>query len=409
MIALRAMPMVLALISASGAGEPWPRHTIDSSSRGADGVKLLDFNGDGLEDVVVGWEEGGLTRLCLHPGVQRVRAPWPAVTVGPAPNVEDATPVDLDGNGTADVVSCCEGRTRTVFVHWGPEDEEQLLTPTAWTTEPLPESVNRMAWMFCVPMQVDGRRGVDLVAAGKGPGAEIGWFESPGDPRDLAAWKWHPLGPVGWVMSIQCRDLDGDGDRDILYSDRRGSQRGIHWFENPSAAATAWPRRTVGGADREVMFLAVGDLDGDGTDDVTCAVKSKPILFLQGKTPGLAWRAHEITMPQGFGGGKGVAVGDLDGDGRSEVVFSCESAVGERSGVGRLVFDGFPTGDAYMVDNVGGPEGIKFDRLELRDVDRDGDLDVLCCEERESMGDRLGGLGVFWYENRQRRTLETVR
>ncbi len=46
--------------SAAGAefDRPWVRHTIDDSSRGADGVRLGDVNGDGLPDIVTGWKEG---------------------------------------------------------------------------------------------------------------------------------------------------------------------------------------------------------------------------------------------------------------------------------------------------------------------------------------------------------------
>lgn len=44
---------------------------------------------------------------------------------------------------------------------------------------------------------------------------------------------------------------------------------------------------------------------------------------------------------------------------------------------------------------ISGPRGIKYDRIELLDLDADGDLDVLSCEER----DQKKGLGVFWYEN----------
>jgi hypothetical protein len=40
----------------------------------------------------------------------------------------------------------------------------------------------------------------------------------------------------------------------------------------------------------------------------------------------------------------------------------------------------------------GRKEGIKFDRIELLDLDADGDLDVITCEERDN-------LGVIWYEN----------
>ncbi len=397
----RVLICVVGVCQMTLAGDPWPRHTIDDSSRGADGVKLLDFNGDGHDDIVTGWEEGGVTRLYLHPGHEKARERWPTVVVGKTPNVEDATPVDLDGDGAADVVSCCEGRTKTVFVHWGPKDRAELVDAKAWQTEPLPESVGRMMWMFCVPMQVDGERGVDLVAAGKGAGAEIGWFESPEDPRDLTAWRWHPMDSVGWVMSIKMRDMDGDGDADVLLSDRRGPRRGVRWLENPGAGesqAGPWKNHFVGGRDCEVMFLTVGDLDGDEVDDVVCAVKDGPILFLRRDGAGSSWSSHEIAMPDGFGSGKGVAVGDLDLDGRAELVFSCEHANGDLSGVGWLMFAGFPEGTAYTLDDVSGPEGIKYDRLELFDVDGDGDLDVCGCEERQPVEGRPGGLGVFWYE-----------
>ena len=42
--------------------------------------------------------------------------------------------------------------------------------------------------------------------------------------------------------------------------------------------------------------------------------------------------------------------------------------------------------------DISGADGIKFDRIELLDLDADGDLDVITCEERDN-------LGVIWYEN----------
>ena len=403
MIFMRVVFCLVATAVSCAAADPWPRHTIDDSSRGADGVKLLDFNNDGLDDIVTGWEEGGVTRLYLHPGHPKSKERWPSITVGKTPNVEDATPVDLDGDGAVDVVTCCEGRTRTVFVHWGPKNRDDLFDETVWQTEPLPESAGRMMWMFCVPMQVDGKRGVDLVVAAKGSGAQVGWFESPENPRELDAWRWHPMDDVGWVMSIKTRDMDDDGDIDVLLSDRKGPRRGVRWLENPGPGdkqTQPWKNHDLGGRDREVMFLDVADLDGDATEDITCAVKDGPILFLHHHKVGHSWAAREIAMPDGFGSGKGAAVGDLDLDGRADLVFSCEHANGDLSGVGCLRFPGFPEGTAYTLDNVSGPEGIKFDRLELTDLDGDGDLDILCCEERQTIEGRPGGLGVFWYENR---------
>ena len=47
--------------------------------------------------------------------------------------------------------------------------------------------------------------------------------------------------------------------------------------------------------------------------------------------------------------------------------------------------------------DLGGPKGTKFDRIELLDVDRDGDLDVITCEK--NAGAKSMGLGLIWYEN----------
>jgi len=384
-------------------GEPWPIHVIDDSSRGADGVRLADVNGDGLPDIATGWEEGGITRVYLHPGHSAVGKPWPAVTVGKTPSVEDAVFVDLDADGQTDVVSCCEGRMRTVFVHWAPRRQEDYLDPAAWKTEPIPASQEAMSWMFCTPAQIDGRNGTDLLAAGKGGNAQIGWFEAPEDPHRLDRWKWHPISPAGWIMSLRMADFDGDGDPDVITSDRRGPLRGCRWLQNPGQgkqASLPWKNHFIGGREREVMFMTIADLDADGRDDVLAAVKPQTLLFFRRATDGPDdWQSYAINMPERTGAAKGVAVGRIDKDGRPDVVFSCEGASGSKSGVMWMSYRNSPLESAWTPNEISGPAGIKFDRIELLDIDGDGDLDVLTCEESHPVAGSRHGLGVFWYEN----------
>src|SRR3954452_5850648 len=77
-------------LPAQERGPAWARHAVDASSRGADGVRLADVNGDGLADIATGWEEGGRVRVCLNPGRSAAKRPWPAVTVGNVRSPEDA-------------------------------------------------------------------------------------------------------------------------------------------------------------------------------------------------------------------------------------------------------------------------------------------------------------------------------
>ena len=166
--------------------EPWPRHTIDKSSRGADGVRLADANGDGLLDITTGWEEGGRIRVYLNPGAKAAAQPWPAVTVGDVKSPEDAVFADLDADGAMDVVSCCEGRTRTVFFHWAPPAPGRYLDADAWQTTAVPVTAGQQMWMFALPLQVDGRHGIDVLVGAKGAHATVGWLEAPENARDVA-------------------------------------------------------------------------------------------------------------------------------------------------------------------------------------------------------------------------------
>lgn len=396
LIRLALVMMTAFTVPTADAADPWPRHVIDDASKGADGTRLQDVNGDGLPDIVTGWEQGGVTRLASHPGLQRVKDKWPAVVVGRTPDVEDAVLVDLDGDGALDVVSSSEGETRRMFVSWAPTSKDRLLDPGAWQQSPLPASEHAMAWMFALPMQIDGQHGVDLFAAGKGEGAHIGWFEAPAKARDLDRWKWHPLRVVGWTMSLVTADMDGDGDLDLVFSDRKQKRSGVYWLENPGPGelqAQSWKEHAVGGVGREVMFLDLADLDRDGLQDVVVATKPAEILFLRRlDRTGDRWETHAIPYPQRMGGAKAVSVGDIDLDGQADLVVTCEGSKPPLQGVAWLAYEGSPLSGKWQAHEISGPDGVKHDLAPLVDLDGDGDLDVVTSEE-------VRGLGVIWYEN----------
>jgi hypothetical protein len=365
----------------------WRRHVIDATSHGADGVKFTDVNRDGRPDVVTGWEEGGVVRLYLHPGDSRAREPWPRAQVGAVPSPEDALAVDLDGDGRFEIVSATEGKDRTLYVHTA--ESADLLGP--WRTAAFPATAGQGMWMFVAPVQLDGRHGVDLVVASKNQGATVGWLEAPAQPRDLAAWRHHVLRTAGWIMSAIPADLDGDGDADILFSDRKGERRGIGWLDNPGPAraadATAWREHAVGAAGEEVMFIDHADLDGDGGKEIVAAVQPRRIAIFRGSPTG-GWRVQWLTLTGEIGTMKAVSVADLDGDGRRDLVVSCENAKGALRGMLWL-----QRGErGWRLHDLGGEAGTKFDLVPVLDLNGDGRPDVATTEE-------VDRLGVVWYEN----------
>jgi antibiotic biosynthesis monooxygenase (ABM) superfamily enzyme len=383
--------------------QPWLRHTIDSSSTGADGVKMADINGDGLPDIVTGWEEGDRTRLYLNPGKAKVKVSWPAVTIGTTPSVEDAVFADLDGDGKLEVVSCTEKGSEKIYVHWS--TSTNLLNPKNWRQEILPASDQRMMWMYAYPYQLDGKNGVDLIADGKDKKAEVGWFEAPANPRDLSQWKWHTMTPAGWIMSIIFRDMDGDGDSDIVITDRQGALRGARWLENPGAGEAQkaqWKSHIMAGAGLEVMFMTMVDMDGDGVEEAVITEKTQQTIRIIQRldTKGMGWKEiAKISIPDDYGRPKSVEAGDINGDGVMDLVYSTETQGLQKNGLAWLNGKDLqkPKVPFYSISGI---HNAKYDKAELIDLDQDGDLDVLICEE--NYGANSKGLGVIWYENPHR-------
>ncbi|MEZ6046959.1 MAG: VCBS repeat-containing protein [Planctomycetaceae bacterium] len=394
-------------------GEPWIRHTIDNSSQGADGVRLMDVNQDGLMDIATGWEEGGEIHVCLNPGKDKVKEPWPMILVGNVASPEDAVFCDLNEDRRVDVVSCCEGDTRAIYFHIAPPLRSGYEQSRLWTTEPLVASVRKQQWMFCLPMHVDKENGVDLVAGGKGPNAAVGWFEAPRRTLRKGDWIWHPISPVGWLMSLHALDMDVDGDLDIVLSDRRGvvdaerssatagekiKLRGCRWLENPGnrrQQVGQWKSHAMGGEQDEVMFMQPTDFDANGTWDFFVATKGQEILYLKGN-PGspVTYTTIRIPIPPTAGTAKAVQVVDLDLDRQLDLVVSCENSE-NKVGLFWMKIDLNKEGTLGQLtpfDVSGNLEGIKYDLVEAIDIDQDGDFDLLTCEERDN-------LGVIWYEN----------
>jgi len=393
-VSLAKMLGLICLLICTGmaSAAPWKRHIIDNTSRGADGVRLMDINGDGRPDIATGWEEGGVVRAYFHPGKAKVKQPWPRVEVGKVNSPEDALFADLDGDGDADVVSCCEGRTRSVFFHWSPvNDPQREVLP--WRTEIVPVTRGKQSWMFALPLQINGG-GIDLVLGSKGAGASIGWLRSPKKPRDMKAWQFHRWYDAGWIMSLVKHDLDGDGDLDVLASDRKGKSSGILWLENPGLKpmqanpTRRWAAHRIGVDGKEAMFISISQ-----DKKIYAAARPNQVFVLRpGRDVRKRWQSEKIVFPpKKYGTSKAARAADLDGDGHPEIVVTCELAHGEKSGVFYLK----QKGGKWVDHNIGGPAGIKFDRIELLDLDGDGDLDLLTCEEREFNA-------VLWYENPHR-------
>lgn len=372
---------------------PWEMHTIDQTSQGADGVRLGDVNHDGFPDVVSGWEEGGLVRIYLNPGPLAVKKAWRQTTVGKVKSPEDAVLVDLDRDGRLDVVSCCEGKNRAVYFHWSPPTNPGDSISPKWQTQAVP-AVATKQWMFAEPANIDHQHGIDLFIGSKGPNAEIGWLQSPANPRQLDQWKYHKLVDAGWIMSLRSVDVDGDRMEDLLVTDRKGKSRGVFYLKKSVKPEIAWRKVSFPGPSMEWMFL-----DWRTTGDskfLAAATRDGVIVEFSLTVPAKTnlagnWSRRQIKNPFEIRHGKAVSFGDIDLDGTVDWVHSTNTGV-DKKNHGLPAVSWLDGKNPKLFYPISGSRGKKFDRMELVDLDLDGDLDVLTCEERDN-------LGVIWFEN----------
>jgi hypothetical protein len=383
--------------------EAWKRHIIDNTSLGADGVRTADVNQDGLPDLVAGWEQGGVSRIYLMQREDGERPSWVTIDAGPAPNVEDALLVDLDQDGSVDVVSSTEGNNKKLLIHWAPAPTEDYTDSALWTTETLFE--NEARWMFAIAMDIDGLNGPDLVVGGKNPLASVGWLESPQDPRTLSDWKFHPLSDAAWIMSLIPKDMDDDGLLDILVSERKAEVAGVYWLRNPGKESfqlrSPWQKTWIADHLTETMFIDTYDLDGDAVEEIIVPHKNPDEGFISifSSKDRIYWNEIAINYPDFISHPKSAQFGDINQDGKTDMVLSTEGADQGRSGIIWLEYPNSWDDPNWIAHDVSGPDGIKFDLNLLLDLDADGDLDIINTEENNNAKGGKAGLGIIWYEN----------
>lgn len=365
--------------------EPWNRHTIDSSKIGADGVRLADFNRDGNLDIVTGWEESGVVRLYLNPGPDKSTERWPFCQIGEGKSPEDAVPFDVNGDGILEVISCHEGSFKQVLVHkfqdnriTGKAGDQQILDPTNWSTDSIVKLAGQQ-WMFATPIQLrNSRRGI--VLGSKGANATLTLLLQPSqDVKDLNQWSEIKLRDCGWIMSIQNIDMDQDGDIDIVFSDRKTRTRIVAWLEQPNNADAKgrWKEHAIGATKTEPMFI-------DATPNRILVPTRQGNWIDFRRQNHNSWEQTVSPTPDSVPFGKAIRT-----FGENNLVLTANTAADREHKKQPGIWLKTP-GSAWQP--IGTKTECKFDRIELVDLDADGDLDIITCEEQQQFG-------VVWYEN----------
>ncbi len=178
--------------------------------------------------------------------------------------------------------------------------------------------------------QIDPGEGSELVA-GRGPGlpSAVATFDATGAARATLA----PYAPYAVPVNVATGDIDGDGDEEVITGVARYGGPDIRVFDEGGTLLRQFYAYV--GSYNGGVHVAAGDVDGDGRDEIVTGtnVGAGPHtrVFRDDGSSVAEWNSYIGT----FLGGVRVATGDVDGDGNDEVV----TAPGPGGGPHVRVFD----------------------------------------------------------------------
>jgi hypothetical protein len=237
------------------------------------------------------------------------------------PRVTDAQPADFDGDGDLDLAVGAFGFRKAGCIGWLRNDG------AAWAFTQL-EEINGTIHVPAADLDGDGR--ADFAALVAQENESITVYRNTGGGAFEAKMVWQARNPLFGSSSLQFVDFDRDGDLDMLFTNGEAlgdscmmpwPYHGVEWLENRGKMEFVY--RDVGRC-YGPMSATAADFDGDGDLDVAAGIQFG--WWADTAETGLVWfrndgkmnfTRHTVPAPNRL---ITVASGDLDGDGRPEIV-----------------------------------------------------------------------------------------
>lgn len=259
-----------------------------------------------------------------------------------------------------------------------------------------------------VLLDLDGDGDLDLVGGQDSRGDRLFWWECPDDPTQR--WTRREICRMAGKKSHDqlAADLDGDGRTELYFWNQgAGLLCAVAIPDDPRASP--WPGVRTIATDVREEGLAVADVDGDGRPELLAGFS----WYRPPRAPGGAWERHRFADPALGLVTPRVVAADFDGDGRVAIAIAEGDASLSKRARGELY------GQLVLFRRRGDPEAfwepeVLHERLldphtlVVADFDSDGRPDLLCGEMGLPRGDHPHPPALRLYLSRGGRLEEHV-